>query len=136
MNVSGFALYDRNGAILAKWDAVPARVDLPNGDIVFSAAAGWQNDSYRIDAATWIEPDPVPAPVTEVTPRQARLALSAAGLLDQVNSAIAGMPAAAQITWQFASTINRADPLIAQLGPTLGLSEQQIDQLFAQAATL
>jgi hypothetical protein len=51
--------------------------------------------------------------------RQARLALLGAGLLDTVNAAIAAMPGAAddaaRIEWEFATTIERSNPLFTQL---------------------
>lgn len=71
-----------------------------------------------------------------VTPRQARLALSGAGLLDSVNAAINTAGGASLITWEYASTINRTDPLIASFSTMLGLTSAQIDQLFIQAAKL
>lgn len=81
-------------------------------------------------------PPPPTPPITSVTPRQARLALSAAGLLDKVNAAVAASDQATQITWEFASLIERGDPLMTSLGASLGLSSDQIDALFTQAATL
>jgi hypothetical protein len=81
-------------------------------------------------------PPPPPPPITSVTPRQARLALNAAGLLAQVNAAVAVADQATQITWEFATQIDRNDPLIATLATGLNLSSVQVDALFAQAATL
>lgn len=72
-------------------------------------------------------------PYAPVTPRQARLALSAAGLLDTVNAAITQAGGATLITWEYATQIRRDDPLITQLGATLGLTTAQIDALFTQA---
>jgi hypothetical protein len=71
-----------------------------------------------------------------VTPRQARLALLAAGLLDTVESAIAAGSRADQITWEFAVDVRRDYPMIANLGTALGLTSAQIDDLFRTAATL
>lgn len=81
---------------------------------------------------------PVPQ---SVTMRQARLALLGIGLLDDVDAAIAAIPdpvqrKAAEIEWEYAATVERGSPLIAQLGPALGLNDEQLDALFAQAATL
>jgi hypothetical protein len=79
---------------------------------------------------------PLPPPVTIVTPLQARRALSAAGLLTQVNTAIAAAPADTQMAWEFATLVQRSDPLIAVLSTTLGLTSAQVDALFTHAATL
>lgn len=98
-------------------------------------ASGWSYAGGDVVAPEVVAP--VPA---EVTMRQARLALLAAGLLDDVEAAIAGMdePAktAAQIEWEYSNALQRDNALVAVLGPALGLSENQIDSLFRAAAQL
>ncbi|RTL52890.1 MAG: hypothetical protein EKK40_07005 [Bradyrhizobiaceae bacterium] len=82
-------------------------------------------------------PDPTPPPkVYSVTPRQARLALLQAGLLDQVNEAVTAAGAQAQVTWDYALEVRSDDPLIVSLATQLNLSSDQITNLFATAATL
>lgn len=80
---------------------------------------------------------PVPQ---QVTMRQARLALLAAGLLDSVNVAIAAMPtperSAAVIEWEYAQTVDRHSPFTQQLAAGLGLTDAQLDALFTTAASL
>jgi len=75
-----------------------------------------------------------------LTPRQARLALLKAGLLDEVQGAFAQLPeperTAAQIEWEFALSVERNSPLVSQFGPLLGLTEAQIDELFVSGAQL
>jgi len=75
-----------------------------------------------------------------VTMRQARLALLAAGLLPAVNAAIASMPepdkTQAQITWEFASSVDRGFGMVPQLASAMGMTETQIDDLFIAAAQL
>lgn len=90
----------------------------------------------------WLEggntPDPYvpPAPpkVTLVTPRQARLALLDAGLLDTVETKIKGKNRAFQIAWDYATEINRDDPLIATIAKELSLTDAALDLLFKNAA--
>ena len=82
-----------------------------------------------------------PAVPLEITPRQAELALLGAGLDGAVDAAIAAMPAgpqkrAAEITWRRSTAVQRFHPLIMALGPQLGLTEAQIDQLFIAAKAL
>ncbi len=72
---------------------------------------------------------PLPTP-TSVTPRQARLALFQAGLLEAVEAAIAAADKPTQVTWEYAIEFRRDDPMINALGTQLGLTSQQIDQLF------
>ena len=70
------------------------------------------------------------------TPRQARLALAYAGLLEAVEAWVAAQGAATQIEWEYASEIRRADGLVTTAGTTLGMTEGQIDDLFAYAVGL
>jgi hypothetical protein len=101
------------------------------------------NRHYRevldwVEAGGVIEPyeAPPPPPVTTVTPRQARLALSAAGLLPTVEAMIAAADPATKITWEYATEFDRNNPLIIALGAQLNLTEEQIDNLFVTASTL
>lgn len=75
-------------------------------------------------------PDPVPQ---TVTPRQARLALLAAGLLDQADAAVAAADRATQIAWEFATEIRRDNPIIAAMAAHLSLTSEQVDALFIAA---
>ena len=92
---------------------------------------------------TVVEPaDPPPVPViTSVTMRQARLALLRAGLLDDVDAAIAAIPdpvqrKAAEIEWEYAQTVDRNSPFTQQMAAGLTLTAEQLDALFTQAAGL
>lgn len=76
----------------------------------------------------------------KVTMRQARLALHAAGILSQVQPAIDALPdppkTLAQIEWYYSSEVFRNREFVNMLGSQLGLTDEQIDDLFIQAATL
>lgn len=85
--------------------------------------------------------DYVAPPVPQfVTMRQARLALLQAGVLPAVNAAVAAMPGAAgdaaRIEWEFSSTVERHRFLVEALGASLGMTAEQLDDLFRTAATL
>ena len=85
--------------------------------------------------------DYVAPPVPQfVTMRQARLALLQAGVLPAVNAAVAAMPGAAgdaaRIEWAFSSTVERHRLLVEALGASLGMTAEQLDDLFRTAATL
>jgi hypothetical protein len=72
-----------------------------------------------------------------ITPRQARLALHGAGLLDAVEAELAKPEnKAAKITWEYALEIKRDDPLIVTFAEILGLADAQVDALFETAKTL
>lgn len=79
-------------------------------------------------------PKPI-APIT-VSMRQARLALLQAQLLDEINLAIQNGTEADKITWEYATEVNRSDALVINLSVALGLTEQQLDDLFMLASTL
>lgn len=86
--------------------------------------------------------DPPPIPViTSVTMRQARLALLAAGLLDDVEEALAAIPdpvqrRAAEIEWEYANVVERQSAFVQQLTDGLGMTPEQVDQLFITASGL
>lgn len=90
-----------------------------------------------------VDPDaPPPGPIIpqSVTMRQARLALLASGLLDDVEAAIAALPSpakdAAKIEWEYSQEVQRHNGFVAQLGPALGLDDAALDALFVSAAAL
>jgi hypothetical protein len=124
------------------------------GDEVIAAGLGglpfsWDKDTSLIDMSRLTadqigtlnsviaahNPNATVVPKT-VSPRQARLALNANGLLDKVTTAVASSDKATQLTWEFATEIDRNSQLIATLGSQLGLTPAQIDALFIQAAHL
>jgi len=74
------------------------------------------------------------------TARQIRLALLDVGLLDSVQNAFADLTeplkTKAQIEWEYATEIDKNSPLIQKLYPKLGLTEEQLDDLFVAAAEM
>ncbi|MEM5542941.1 hypothetical protein WNY61_09330 [Sulfitobacter sp. AS92] len=100
--------------------------------------AQWQGDGWLVLSE---RPAPPPPPVPDVVSmRQARLALSRAGLLANAEAAIAGMTGEAgdeaRIEWEYATELRRDHPLVAALGQTLGLDDAAKDDLFRQAAQI
>jgi hypothetical protein len=85
--------------------------------------------------ALW-EANSAPQVPTVVTQRQARLALYNAGVLGAVNQAVASADELTQITWEYAQEVRRTDPYVSMLGQAIGLTDEQIDELFITAATL
>jgi hypothetical protein len=88
----------------------------------------------------WVVTD-IPVVVPEsVTMRQARLALLGAGKLALVDAAIDGMPepqkSAARIEWEYSNEVQRHNSFVSALGPALGMTSAQIDQLFIAASKL
>ena len=97
---------------------------------------GWLYDGINFTSP----PQPVPLVPQEVTMRQARLALLENGLLANVQPAINSLPepdkTKAQIEWEYSNALQRGNPFVAVLGAALGLSSQDLDDLFIQASAL
>lgn len=60
-------------------------------------------------------------------------ALINAGLYDAIDGYIQTLTAVDKVWWQRAEAVNRRFPLVAQVKENLGLTDQQIDQLFIDA---
>lgn len=87
-----------------------------------------------------VEPEPTEVYVPqEVTMRQARLALLDAGLLSVIDSTIDTMPEPqkthVKIEWEYSAKVERNSNLVQQMATALGLTTEQLDQLFIQANT-
>jgi hypothetical protein len=115
--------------------AAAERFVVPEGKVVVGSPRyveqdGVWREEYDVEDAP---PPPVPQ---SVTPRQARLAIEAAGLTAQVEAAVEAAGPTAKITWDYALEIRRDDPLLASLAQAVGLTGEQLDALFVQAAKL
>ena len=120
-------------------------VNTAEADEPFGLSRGWvasqtagPGDLYENGA--FVRPSVAPAVPHEVTMRQARQALILAELDEAVEAAINAIPGVAgklaRAEWDKSQTVQRARPLVNQLGAALGLTPQQIDALFITAATL
>ena len=77
------------------------------------------------------------SPITTVTMRQARLALLQSGILQTVTDAIAnGTDEAMKIEWEYATMIERDWASLIALTGTLGMTAEQLDELFILAGSL
>lgn len=81
--------------------------------------------------------NPVPQ---SVSMRQARLALFGAGLLSAVEAAISAQAeptkSVIKIEWDYATSVDRNWPTLLALRAALGLTDDQLDQLFITAVKL
>lgn len=99
-------------------------------DVLLGAA--WDGQAFT--------PAPPPSLIpSEVTMRQARDVLIDMDLIDQVEAAIDAIadPLAkrkARNAWEYSSAVQRGNGLLAQLAPALGLTSEQLDNLFLEAS--
>lgn len=95
--------------------------------------------AYRLVDLTPAEIEAAKPPVpVAVTNFQARAVLLAAGLFDQVDTAIKAQPqaSAAYQAWEYANEITRNGTLVNSMAEMLGFTAAQLDDLFRQAATI
>jgi len=82
-----------------------------------------------------------PSIISEVTPRQIRIALMLSGVSTaDINTAIDGLPeptkTIAKIEWEYSISFIRTNVLVAVVGQLLGWNDAQLDQLWITAAGL
>lgn len=113
-------------------DYEPHEHEIPCNIEQFSEPKAWMlQDGNLIPAPA--EPDPVPGAVSSV---QAQIQLLRAGLLDQVKALVTQGSDEMKLWFEKASSWQRANPYVAQIGTVLGLSAEQIDDLFRSAALI
>lgn len=115
-------------------DPKPQAAVVEKGPIEERNGEWWQTYTGRDETPDEYRPDMV------VTMRQARLALADQGLLTQINDAIALIPepdkTKIQIEWEYASEVVRTSSWVSALQPALGVTDEQMDDLFRLAETL
>lgn len=111
----------------------PAQMAMLRADL--GADAAQYEDMIAEVEATYVPPPPPQIPVPQqVTMRQARLELLARDLLDDVEAVIAAAGREAQIEWEYASLVERSNPVITVVQQQQGFTAAQIDDLFREAA--
>ena len=110
--------------------------EIPPGSRARWTGAAWVVEP--IPTGPTVAPADPAAPVVpaSVTAFQARAALLAAGLLDDVEAAVAAADRLTQTAWEYALAFERTSPTIAALAAAIGLTDQQLDDLFRVAATI
>lgn len=130
-------------------EPLPWRVRLPDGS-TRTDPEQWASDPAALAAAGYVvtertpEDDIVPPepPPATVSARQIRLWLLGRGVsMAAVDAAINALPDAAereavQVEWEYAPYVERSHPMLVPLAAALGLSEEQVDQAFVEAAVM
>lgn len=110
---------------------------ITDGALIPADSANTDYKRYLAWIAAGNRASPYVPPVPQsVTPLQASRALLAAGLLDDVEAAIAVADRETQLAWQKATAVERNSPFVAKLAAAIRLTSAQVDQLFVTAATL
>ena len=118
---------DIKGNWVEKWAVRDMFSDIVEGGVVIKTKAE-QEKAYLAAKAKALVPN-------SITPRQARLKLLEAVLLDNLE-AIITTNRAWQIEWEYATEVNRDSPLINAVAVQAGLTSEQIDQMFIEASKL
>lgn len=106
----------------------------------------WNNETHQQEErdCTPVEIDEIllrqlpqgPIAPVEVSPRQIRQALSAAGLRTQIETAVAASDQDTKDWWEFATTFERAHPMVIGMATGLGVTSTELDELFILAGSL
>lgn len=116
----------------------PTQLDMLRAEALFfgTSLAEYEAQIAEMEAA-YIPPAPPPVQVPQViTIRQAKLVLLAAGLLDDVDAAVAAAGRATQIEWEYCTEVNRQWPTLIALSTALGMSSDSLDGLFIEGSRL
>jgi hypothetical protein len=108
--------------------------------VVGAAGTGWvpltdaDKAQRQADIDAMLVLPPVPSFVTNY---QARAALINAGLFETVEAAVESSPDKMMVqAWRHAGVIQRSSPFIASMSAALGLTNEQVDDLFRAASAI
>ena len=73
---------------------------------------------------------------TTISPLQAKVALHRAGLLTTVEAMVAAGDTETQLAWANATEFTRTSPLLNGMAEALGLTSEQLDDLFTVASQI
>lgn len=107
-------------------------VNLQTGEQVLTPFTVEQEAEYQ---AKLSQPAPKVVP-QKISIAQARLALLSAGMLDDVNGGVVAFGQAAQIEWEYRTTVHRNNALVIAMKELLNWTDEQMDDLFILASNL
>ena len=105
-------------------------------DFVFTEDAtvttGWTFDGVGFTA-----PLPTPEPIPQsITPRQIRVQLTAIGKRQDIETIVASQSIDVQDWWEFSLEYRRDNELLISVASGLGITAEELDQFFIDAAKL
>lgn len=80
--------------------------------------------------------EPILVVIPDVSPRQIRQALTRAGLRAAVEAAVAAGDQDTKDWWEFSTTFERDHPVVIAMATALGVTESDMDNLWALGLTL
>lgn len=80
--------------------------------------------------------DIIPQPVTQISPRQIRMALTQLNLRSQVEAAVAAGNQDMKDWYEYSTYFDRNHPQVLAMATALNVTDAQLDALWALAATL
>jgi sugar phosphate isomerase/epimerase len=140
--VSSYYRHDANGVLTGCGSSsgpIAFRPSLQPGEteVEISDELAAEIQANGLEAYTHAELSTRPTPVPEsISPLQARKALRQAGLLPVVTSALDAADEETREAWEYATEIRRENALVAAIAAGVGMTAEQIDDLFRLAGTL
>lgn len=116
-------------------ETLPDRLRCDGVDYPFTVIGAYTLSTNEADFPPPPASPPAPVPAT-VSPRQFRQALNAAGLRASVEAAVASADIDTQDWWEYATSIDRDNGPLNAAATALGVSSEQLDDLFRAAAIL
>lgn len=125
---------DYDGTYFYTYDVVDKFKDITKDGVVLSKE---EQEKACLETLGLKSPEPARKPVPQVVEmRQARRALARAGLLSLVDALVKTLDEEMQVEWEFALTVRMDHPIVALAKSSLGLTDEQIDDLFIVASKL
>lgn len=119
-----------NGIVI---DSIVCSIDeAPEGNWIVTPN-DWVGVGLPVDMP---EPQPPKSPLAPVSPRQIRMALTRIDLRTAVETAVAAGNQDLKDWWEFSTQFERKNAQVEIMATVLGVSSEQLDQLWNLAATL
>ena len=124
-----------NNQVVRDWNLTDA---IPDDSLTFPIWNGavWiegKDTQIAIEEQNKILESKVPFSISRL---QGRLQLHKLGMLEAVQAIVNQSPIEVQLYWNEAATWERQSPILNQMAPAIGMSQQQLDQFFIDAEKL